>query len=194
MLKPCVKWGVRPGSYTFTNELFAPLLSVVCADNFEHAIALANSSEYGLTAGLQSLDESEQKRWKNSIEAGNLYINRGITGAIVSRQPFGGMKRSAFGGGIKAGGPNYVSCFVNITNNHVDNGSSPIGEFKTYAATFRNEDKKKLRKLHSELSEKFRRRIFGGTRHLSFNGRTEYFPLFAFEKYLIPHSATGRTL
>ena len=142
MLKPCVKWGVRPGSYTFTNELFAPLLSVVCADNFEHAIALANSSEYGLTAGLQSLDESEQKRWKNSIEAGNLYINRGITGAIVSRQPFGGMKRSAFGGGIKAGGPNYVSCFVNITNNHVDNGSSPIGEFKTYAATFRNEDKK----------------------------------------------------
>ena len=106
MLKPCVKWGVRPGSYTFTNELFAPLLSVVCADNFEHAIALANSSEYGLTAGLQSLDESEQKRWKNSIEAGNLYINRGITGAIVSRQPFGGMKRSAFGGGIKAGGPN----------------------------------------------------------------------------------------
>jgi len=64
ILKPCVKWGVRPGSYTFANELFAPLLSVVCADNLEHAIALANSSEYGLTAGLQSLDESEQKRWK----------------------------------------------------------------------------------------------------------------------------------
>jgi RHH-type transcriptional regulator, proline utilization regulon repressor / proline dehydrogenase / delta 1-pyrroline-5-carboxylate dehydrogenase len=68
-----------------------------------------------LTSGLQSLDESEQLLWKNSIEAGNLYINRGITGAIVNRQPFGGMKRSAFGGGIKAGGPNYVSCFINIT-------------------------------------------------------------------------------
>ncbi len=145
ILKPCVKWGVRPGSYTFANELFAPLLSVVCADNLEHAIALANSSEYGLTAGLQSLDESEQKRWKNSIEAGNLYINRSITGAIVSRQPFGGMKRSAFGGGIKAGGPNYVSCFVNITNINYTNLAKlyELGEFKTSAAILRNEDKKR---------------------------------------------------
>ena len=48
--------------------------------------------------------------------AGNLYINRGITGAIVNRQPFGGMKLSAFGGGIKAGGPNYCTCFVEITD------------------------------------------------------------------------------
>lgn len=156
MLKPCVKWGVRPGSYTFTNELFAPLLSVVCADNFEHAIALANSSEYGLTAGLQSLDESEQKRWKNSIEAGNLYINRGITGAIVSRQPFGGMKRSAFGGGIKAGGPNYVTCFVNITDNDIDNDSNQIGEFKTYAGAFRNEDKKSYESSTSSYQRNFK--------------------------------------
>ncbi|KAA6304829.1 hypothetical protein EZS27_043520, partial [termite gut metagenome] len=50
--------------------------------------------------------------WKDRMEAGNLYLNRSITGAIVRRQPFGGMKRSAFGAGIKAGGPNYVSCFV----------------------------------------------------------------------------------
>jgi RHH-type proline utilization regulon transcriptional repressor/proline dehydrogenase/delta 1-pyrroline-5-carboxylate dehydrogenase len=78
----------------------------------EEGIKLVNNSEYGLTSGLQTLDEDEIKIWKNSIEAGNLYINRGITGAIVNRQPFGGMKRSAFGGGIKAGGPNYVSCFV----------------------------------------------------------------------------------
>ncbi|MDR1779150.1 MAG: aldehyde dehydrogenase family protein, partial [Tannerella sp.] len=76
-----------------------------------------NSSEYGLTAGLQSLNEAERELWKNSIEAGNLYINRGITGAIVRRQPFGGMKRSAFGGGIKAGGPNYVSCFLKFKDN-----------------------------------------------------------------------------
>ena len=48
--------------------------------------------------------------------AGNLYINRGITGAIVNRQPFGGMKLSAFGGGVKAGGPNYCACFVNIAD------------------------------------------------------------------------------
>jgi RHH-type proline utilization regulon transcriptional repressor/proline dehydrogenase/delta 1-pyrroline-5-carboxylate dehydrogenase len=115
ILKPCVKWGVKPGSYTFRNELFAPLLSVVCIDSLEQGIEFVNSSEYGLTAGLQSLDEKEHRIWKDSMEAGNLYINRGITGAIVRRQPFGGMKRSAFGGGIKAGGPNYVSCFITLT-------------------------------------------------------------------------------
>jgi RHH-type proline utilization regulon transcriptional repressor/proline dehydrogenase/delta 1-pyrroline-5-carboxylate dehydrogenase len=117
ILKPTVKWGVKPGSFTFKNELFAPLLAVVCIDDLLHGIELVNSSEYGLTSGLQSLDEEEQLCWKNSIEAGNLYINRGITGAIVNRQPFGGMKRSAFGGGIKAGGRNYVSCFVDIVEN-----------------------------------------------------------------------------
>ncbi|MDR1092002.1 MAG: bifunctional proline dehydrogenase/L-glutamate gamma-semialdehyde dehydrogenase, partial [Prevotella sp.] len=119
ILKPSVKWGVKPTSYTFRNELFAPLLSVVCIEDLEQGIKYANSSEYGLTAGLQSLDEEEQEIWKNRIEAGNLYINRGITGAIVNRQPFGGMKRSAFGGGIKAGGPNYVSCFVEFTEKEV---------------------------------------------------------------------------
>lgn len=112
ILKPTIKWGVKPGSFTFENELFAPLLSVVCIDDLEQGIEFANRSDYGLTSGLQSLDKNEQELWKDSIEAGNLYINRGITGAIVRRQPFGGMKRSAFGGGIKAGGPNYVSCFV----------------------------------------------------------------------------------
>jgi RHH-type proline utilization regulon transcriptional repressor/proline dehydrogenase/delta 1-pyrroline-5-carboxylate dehydrogenase len=119
ILKPTVKWGVKPGSYTFKNELFAPLLSVVCIDSLEQGIEYVHSSEYGLTAGLQSLNEAEQTLWKNSIEAGNLYINRGITGAIVRRQPFGGMKRSAFGGGIKAGGPNYVSCFVEFTEKEI---------------------------------------------------------------------------
>jgi RHH-type proline utilization regulon transcriptional repressor/proline dehydrogenase/delta 1-pyrroline-5-carboxylate dehydrogenase len=146
MLKPCVKWGVKPGSYSFVNELFAPMLSVVCADNFEHAIELANSSEFGLTAGLQTLDERERERWKQKIEAGNLYINRGITGAIVSRQPFGGMKRSAFGGGIKAGGPNYVSCFVNIRNNtnyDVSNKLQELDVYKTGAAILRGDDKLK---------------------------------------------------
>ena len=116
ILKPTVKWGVKPHSFTFKNELFAPLLSVVCIDSLEQGIEFANSSEYGLTTGLQSLDEKEQKHWKNTIEAGNLYINRGITGAIVRRQPFGGMKRSAFGAGIKAGGPSYVASFVEFTN------------------------------------------------------------------------------
>ena len=115
ILKPCVKWGVKPDSYTFRTELFGPLLAVVCIDDLQHGIDLVNKkTEYGLTSGLQSLDEDERRLWKNSIEAGNLYINRGITGAIVQRQPFGGMKRSAFGGGIKAGSVNYVTCFVNF--------------------------------------------------------------------------------
>lgn len=117
ILKPCVKWGVKPGNYTFKTELFAPLLSVVCINDLEEGLKFANSTEYGLTSGLQSLDETEIALWKSKMEAGNLYINRGITGAIVRRQPFGGMKRSAFGAGIKAGGPNYVSCFVEFTDN-----------------------------------------------------------------------------
>ncbi|MDR1526996.1 MAG: bifunctional proline dehydrogenase/L-glutamate gamma-semialdehyde dehydrogenase [Dysgonamonadaceae bacterium] len=139
ILKPCVKWGVKPGSYTFRNELFAPLLSVVCIHNIEEGIACVNSSEYGLTAGLQSLNEDEQALWRNRIEAGNLYINRGITGAIVRRQPFGGMKRSAFGGGIKAGGPNYVSCFLEFTERPVSSGNRVAVAKKSYQEVWENE-------------------------------------------------------
>ncbi len=114
IMAPTVKIGVKPGSYTFCTELFAPLLAVVRVHDLDEAIELVNSLPYGLTSGLQSLDEKEQRKWKNSILAGNLYINRGITGAIVNRQPFGGMKLSAFGGGIKAGGPNYCASFLKI--------------------------------------------------------------------------------
>ncbi|MEG1607699.1 MAG: bifunctional proline dehydrogenase/L-glutamate gamma-semialdehyde dehydrogenase [Mucinivorans sp.] len=131
-LRPTVKWGVEPTSYTFRTELFAPLLSVVSIDSLEEGIDLVNSLDYGLTSGLQSLDEQQQKLWRDNIMAGNLYINRGITGAIVSRQPFGGMKLSAFGGGLKAGGVNYVSCFVNAT-------PSGANQHENYAEVFRRE-------------------------------------------------------
>ncbi len=114
ILAPTILWGVKPSHFIFRTELFAPVLAVVRVADLEEAIALVNSLEYGLTSGLQSLDEREQKLWQDSVEAGNLYINRGVTGAIVNRQPFGGMKLSAFGGGIKAGGVNYVSCFTEI--------------------------------------------------------------------------------
>lgn len=116
ILAPTVKWGVKPGSFSFRTELFGPMLSVCPIENLEEGIRLVNGLDYGLTSGLQSLDEHEQEVWKNSLMAGNLYINRGITGAIVNRQPFGGMKLSAFGGGIKAGGPNYCACFVHIAD------------------------------------------------------------------------------
>lgn len=105
---PGIKWGVNQKNFTFHTELFGPILGVMCAKNLEEAIDLVNSTRYGLTSGLHSLDEREQVLWKNKIEAGNLYINRGITGAIVQRQPFGGCKASSFGQGAKTGGPNYV--------------------------------------------------------------------------------------
>ena len=116
ILRPTIKVDVKPESFTFRTELFAPLLAVAPFDTLEEAVALVNGLDYGLTSGLQSLDEQEQRYWKNHIEAGNLYINRGITGAVVNRQPFGGMKLSAFGPGLKAGGPNYCMQFMNITD------------------------------------------------------------------------------
>lgn len=126
ILKPGVKVGVKKGNYIFNTELFAPVLAVVRFKTLEEAIDMVNSTGYGLTSGLHSLDEREQVKWRDSIEAGNLYINRGITGAIVQRQPFGGMKESAFGNGIKAGGPNYVSCFMDITDKKVKNSKKDI--------------------------------------------------------------------
>lgn len=105
---PGIKLGVKPTSFSYKNELFGPVLSVMRADDLKHALKLANGTSYGLTAGIHSLDEREKKYWIDHIEAGNCYINRTITGAIVERQPFGGCKDSSIGPGIKAGGPNYV--------------------------------------------------------------------------------------
>ena len=135
ILAPTVKWGVKPGSYSFRTELFGPMLSVCPIANLEEGINLVNGLDYGLTSGLQSLDENEQALWKKTLMAGNLYINRGITGAIVNRQPFGGMKLSAFGGGVKAGGPNYCSCFVKIE----DAPGSKTDYKRSYAQAFEKE-------------------------------------------------------
>jgi RHH-type proline utilization regulon transcriptional repressor/proline dehydrogenase/delta 1-pyrroline-5-carboxylate dehydrogenase len=108
LVSPGVKLDVAANSFSHTTELFGPVLSVMRAESFEHAIELANGTSYGLTAGLFTLDEREQKQWAERMQAGNLYVNRGTTGAIVRRQPFGGWKGSSFGPGAKAGGPNYV--------------------------------------------------------------------------------------
>ncbi len=106
---PGVKYGVHPGSVTHLTEFFGPVLGVMRFDRLHDAIALVNQTGYGLTSGLQSLDEREHAQWIASIRAGNLYINRPTTGAVVLRQPFGGMGKSVFGSGMKAGGPNYVA-------------------------------------------------------------------------------------
>ncbi|MCE5318215.1 MAG: proline dehydrogenase family protein [Parachlamydia sp.] len=108
LFSPGIKLGVRPGSFTHHTELFGPILGVMRAQNLDQAITFANGTPYGLTAGIHTLDEREKNHWLQHIEAGNCYINRGITGAIVLRQPFGGCKASSFGPGAKAGGPNYV--------------------------------------------------------------------------------------
>ena len=105
---PGVRSGVRRGSYFHLTEFFGPVLGVMTAENLEEAIAIQNQIEYGLTAGLHSLDTEELGIWLDTVQAGNLYVNRGITGAIVQRQPFGGWKKSAVGAGTKAGGPNYL--------------------------------------------------------------------------------------
>jgi len=109
LVRPAVKWGVQPGSFTHLTEFFGPVLAVMKARNLEEAIRFVNQTGYGLTSGLESLDDREQEIWIDSIHAGNLYVNRSTTGAVVLRQPFGGMGKSAFGPGIKAGGPNYVA-------------------------------------------------------------------------------------
>jgi RHH-type proline utilization regulon transcriptional repressor/proline dehydrogenase/delta 1-pyrroline-5-carboxylate dehydrogenase len=78
------------------------------AEDLDEAIDLADDTPFGLTSGIQSLDDREVDRWVERIQAGNLYVNRPTTGAIVGRQPFGGWKASSMGPGAKAGGPNYV--------------------------------------------------------------------------------------
>jgi RHH-type proline utilization regulon transcriptional repressor/proline dehydrogenase/delta 1-pyrroline-5-carboxylate dehydrogenase len=113
---PGVKYGVRPGSYTHMTEFFGPVLAVMRFETLGEAVNLVNQTGYGLTSGLESLDEREWDYWKQHIRAGNLYINRVTTGAIVLRQPFGGMGKSGFGPGMKAGGPNYVAQFMDFAD------------------------------------------------------------------------------
>jgi RHH-type transcriptional regulator, proline utilization regulon repressor / proline dehydrogenase / delta 1-pyrroline-5-carboxylate dehydrogenase len=113
---PGIKYGVCPGSFTHLTEFFGPMLAVMRFETLREAVALVNQTGFGLTSGLESLDEREWDFWKNHVHAGNLYINRVTTGAIVLRQPFGGMGKSVFGAGMKAGGPNYVAQFMDFTD------------------------------------------------------------------------------
>ncbi|CAN5160860.1 bifunctional proline dehydrogenase/L-glutamate gamma-semialdehyde dehydrogenase [soil metagenome] len=103
---PGVRDGVAPGSDFHLTEFFGPVLGIMTAATLDEAMALQNAVDYGLTAGIHSLDVDEVSRWLDTVQAGNLYVNRPITGAIVRRQPFGGWKRSSVGPGAKAGGPN----------------------------------------------------------------------------------------
>ena len=104
---PGIRLGVKRGSWFHRTECFGPILGLIRAESLADAIDIVNDSQLGLTSGIHSLDDREISVWRDRIEAGNGYINRGTTGAIVQRQPFGGWKKSAFST-AKAGGPNYV--------------------------------------------------------------------------------------
>ena len=106
--RPGIRVGVQPGSRFHTEEFFGPVLGVMHAPTLAKAVELQNAVAYGLTAGLHTQDPDDLSFWLDRVQAGNLYVNRGITGAIVQRQPFGGWKRSSVGPGAKAGGPNYL--------------------------------------------------------------------------------------
>ena len=106
--RPGIRVGVQPGSRFHNEEFFGPVLGIMHAATLAKAIELQNAVDYGLTAGLYTQNPADLALWLDRVQAGNLYVNRGITGAIVQRQPFGGWKRSSVGPGAKAGGPNYL--------------------------------------------------------------------------------------
>ena len=115
---PGIRDRVKPGSAFHQTEYFGPVLGLVRAATLKEALAIQNGVSYGLTAGIHSFDPDEVRFWLDNVEAGNLYVNRGITGAIVRRQPFGGWKRSAVGATAKAGGPNYLTAFGQFQPSH----------------------------------------------------------------------------
>ncbi len=125
-IRPCIFTDVDPQSPLAQEELFAPVLSVIRASNFEHAIQLANSTRYALTGGVYSRQPSHLEYARKYFNVGNLYLNRKITGALVGRQPFGGHNMS--GVGSKAGGKDYLLQFVDcccVTENTLRRGFAP---------------------------------------------------------------------
>ncbi len=124
---PAVFVGVPPDSRIAQEEIFGPVLSIMRAKNIDEAIDLANRSQYALTGGLFSRSPANIQKVREEFLAGNLYINRKITGALVGRQPFGGFGMS--GVGSKAGGPDYLLQFMNpvcITENTIRRGFAPM--------------------------------------------------------------------
>ncbi len=124
---PVIFTEVKPTAVIAQEEIFGPVLAVMRAKTFEEALEIANGTNFALTGGLYSRTPSHIAKAQAEFEVGNLYINRGITGAIVARQPFGGFKLS--GVGSKAGGPDYVLQFLeprSVTENIQRQGFAPI--------------------------------------------------------------------
>jgi RHH-type proline utilization regulon transcriptional repressor/proline dehydrogenase/delta 1-pyrroline-5-carboxylate dehydrogenase len=123
---PHIFTGVAADATIAQEEIFGPVLAVIKARDFDEALAIANGTPYALTGGLISRSPAAIARARREFRVGNLYINRGITGAMVERQPFGGFKMS--GVGSKAGGPDYLLQFLEprvVTENTLRRGFAP---------------------------------------------------------------------
>jgi RHH-type transcriptional regulator, proline utilization regulon repressor / proline dehydrogenase / delta 1-pyrroline-5-carboxylate dehydrogenase len=123
---PTVFTNVRPEHVIAREEIFGPVVAILRARDLDEAFALLNGTDYALTGGLFSRSPSALARAREELMVGNLYLNRGITGAMVERQPFGGFKMS--GGGTKAGGPGYLENFLFprvVTENVMRRGFTP---------------------------------------------------------------------
>lgn len=124
---PTIFSDVEPNSAIAQEEIFGPVLAVIKAKSFDEAMAIANDTDFALTGGLYSRTPSHIERTYREFEVGNLYINRGITGALVDRHPFGGFKLSGIGS--KAGGRDYLLQFLeprSITENTQRQGFAPL--------------------------------------------------------------------
>ena len=125
-IPPTIFTDVKPDMRIAREEIFGPVLSVLKVRDLDEAIDVANGTDYALTAGFFSRSPANIDRAKAQIEAGNVYINRSCTGAVVGRHPFGGFKMS--GGGTKAGGADYLLQFLLprvVTENVTRHGFAP---------------------------------------------------------------------
>lgn len=109
-IEPTIIKDLDPKSIIMQEEIFGPVLGISKAKNFEHALKIANDSEYGLTGAVISNNREHLELAKKEFHVGNLYLNRKCTGAIVGYQPFGGFNLS--GTDSKAGGPDYLLLFM----------------------------------------------------------------------------------
>jgi RHH-type proline utilization regulon transcriptional repressor/proline dehydrogenase/delta 1-pyrroline-5-carboxylate dehydrogenase len=126
---PTIFTKVDPNSSLAQNEIFGPVLAMIKAKDLDHALEIANGTEYALTGGVFSRSPANIAKVKAEFEVGNLYVNRGITGAMVDRHPFGGFKMS--GVGSKTGGPDYLKQFMEprcVTENTLRRGFAPADE------------------------------------------------------------------
>jgi len=109
-IEPTIVSGVAAGSTLEQEEVFAPVLAVIKAKDYDHALAIANDTEFGLTGAVYSKNEDRLEQARNEFHVGNLYLNRKCTGALVGANPFGGFNMS--GTDSKAGGREYLLQFM----------------------------------------------------------------------------------